>query len=129
MFSYGFVLFYDFADLGPPMVWITSKSYLRDGKKEIPSAISVHLLDGRYDSKGEEKDGTYNVSLAHENEEFDFIFISVASGNLNNALATIHKRNIERIRFIGIQTAVIPIIDNKTLNFNLIRINRERHDT
>lgn len=68
---------------------------LRDGKKEIPSAISVHLLDGRYDSKGEEKDGTYNVSLAHENEEFDFIFISVASGNLNNALATIHKRNIK----------------------------------
>ncbi|MBP3261706.1 2-dehydropantoate 2-reductase N-terminal domain-containing protein, partial [Pseudobutyrivibrio sp.] len=23
---------------------------LRDGKKEIPSAISVHLLDGRYEN-------------------------------------------------------------------------------
>lgn len=68
---------------------------LRDGKKEIPSAISVHLLDGRYENKGEEKDGIYNVLLAKENDEFDFIFVSVASGNLGNALDTIRKRNIK----------------------------------
>ena len=68
---------------------------LRDGKKEIPSAIPVHLLDGRYENKGEEKDGIYNVLLAKENDEFDFIFVSVASGNLGSALDTIRKRNIK----------------------------------
>ena len=68
---------------------------LRDGKKDIPSEVSVHLLDGRYDSKGEEKEGIYRVTAAHENEEFDFIFVSVASGNLNSALDTINKRNIK----------------------------------
>ena len=68
---------------------------LRDGKKEIPSAISVHLLDGRYENRGEEKDGIYNVLLAKENDEFDFIFVSVASGNLGSALDTIRKRNIK----------------------------------
>ncbi len=68
---------------------------LRDGKKDIPSEISVHLLDGRYDNTGEEKEGRYNVSLAHENEEFDFILVSVASGNLKGALDTIRKKNIK----------------------------------
>ena len=53
---------------------------LRDGKKDIPSEVSVHLLDGRYDSRGEEKQGVYRVVPARENEEFDFIFVSVASG-------------------------------------------------
>ena len=41
--------------------------------KEIRSEIPVHLLDGRYDKKGEEKDGTYNVKTAPDNEAFDFI--------------------------------------------------------
>ena len=68
---------------------------LRDGKKNIPSEISVHLLDGRYDTKGEEKDGTYNVFPARENDAFDFIFVSVASGNLGSALDTIRKRNMK----------------------------------
>lgn len=68
---------------------------LRDGKKDIPSTISVHLLDGRYENKGEEKDGIYNVLLAKENDEFDFIFVSVASGNLMSALDTIRRRNIK----------------------------------
>lgn len=68
---------------------------LREGKKDIPSRIAVHLLDGRYDNKGEEKDGIYSVSLSEENDEYDFIFVSVASGNLMSALDTIRKKNIK----------------------------------
>ena len=68
---------------------------LRDGKKDVPSEISVHLFDGRYDNKGEEKDGIYSVFLARENDEYDFIFVSVASGNLRSALDTIRKRNMK----------------------------------
>ncbi|MBO7601234.1 MAG: ketopantoate reductase family protein [Lachnospiraceae bacterium] len=67
----------------------------RDGKKDIPAEISVHLLDGRYNGKGEEKDGIYNVFPAKEDEEFDFIFVSVASGKLESALDTVRKRNIK----------------------------------
>ena len=63
--------------------------------KEVQSQIPVHLLDGRYDQKGEEKDGIYNVNLATENEEFDFILISVASGKLKDAMATIRERNLK----------------------------------
>ena len=40
---------------------------VREGK-EVPSVIPVHLLDGRYDQKGEEKDGEYSVKLASNNE-------------------------------------------------------------
>lgn len=63
--------------------------------KEIPSEIPVHLLDGRYDRKGEEKDGTYNVKLASENETFDFILISVASGKLEAAMETLRERGLK----------------------------------
>ena len=68
---------------------------VREGKKDIPSQISVHLLDGRYNNKGDEKDDIYTLSLAGENEQFDFIFISVASRNLESAVNTIKKRNIK----------------------------------
>ena len=47
---------------------------VREGKK-VPSKVSVHLLDGRYNSKGEEKDGEYSVNLAGRDEEYDFILL------------------------------------------------------
>ena len=37
---------------------------IREGKKDIPSIISVQLLDGRYNAKGEEKQDKYKVSIA-----------------------------------------------------------------
>ena len=58
---------------------------VREGKN-VPSSITVHLLDGRYNPKGEEKDGDYSVKTASQNEEYDFILISVASGKLNCVL-------------------------------------------
>ena len=57
---------------------------VREGKN-VPSSITVHLLDGRYNPKGEEKDGDYSVKTASQNEEYDFILISVASGKLKEA--------------------------------------------
>lgn len=62
--------------------------------KEVPSTLPVHLLDGRYDPKGEEKDGEYSVKLASDNSEFDFILISVASGKLEGAMQTLRDRNL-----------------------------------
>ncbi|MEE5989236.1 MAG: 2-dehydropantoate 2-reductase N-terminal domain-containing protein [Lachnospiraceae bacterium] len=63
--------------------------------KEVRAEIPVHLLDGRYNQKGEEKDGTYNVRLASENETFDFILISVASGKLEAAMETLRERDLK----------------------------------
>ena len=67
---------------------------VREGK-EVPSVIPVHLLDGRYDQKGEEKDGEYSVKLASNNEEYDFILVSVACGKLEGAMQTLRNRNIK----------------------------------
>ena len=64
-------------------------------RSSTPAKISVHLLDGRYNSKGEEKDGEYNVSLANEDDEFDFILISVASGKLADAIQTIRRDRLK----------------------------------
>ena len=63
--------------------------------KEIRSKIPVHLLDGRYNQKGEEKYGTYSVKTASDNEAFDFILISVASGKLEEAMETLRARDLK----------------------------------
>ena len=65
---------------------------IREGRKDIPSVISVQLLDGRYNAKGEEKQDKYKVSIAENNEEYDFIIVSVASGKLDAAIRTIKVR-------------------------------------
>ena len=63
--------------------------------KEVRSKIPVHLLDGRYNRNGEEKDSTYDVKLASDNETFDFILISVASGKLEEAMETLRVRGLK----------------------------------
>jgi len=68
---------------------------VREGKKDIPSEILVRLLDGRYNSKGEENQDKYKVNLADNNDEYDFIIVSVASGKLEAAINTIKERNIK----------------------------------
>lgn len=67
---------------------------IREGTK-VPSSVSVHLLDGRYHKKGEEKEDSYDIALAGKNEEYDFIFISVASGKLGEAMDTLRNRGIK----------------------------------
>ena len=69
---------------------------VREQKRtSTPTEIPVHLLDGRYNSKGEEKDGEYIVSLSNEGDEFDFILISVASGKLADAMQTIRNNRLK----------------------------------
>ena len=67
---------------------------VREGK-QVPSILPVHLLDGRYNAKGEEKDGEYKVNLATNDEEYGFILISVASGKLEEAIKTLRDRNLK----------------------------------
>ena len=67
---------------------------VREGKN-VPSSITVHLLDGRYNPKGEEKDGDYSVKTASQNEEYDFILIRVASGKLKEAMRTLRDWNLK----------------------------------
>lgn len=67
---------------------------IRDGKKDIPSEISVRLLDGRYNGRGEEKHDEYKVAVSENSENYDFIIVSVASGKLEAAINTIKERNI-----------------------------------
>ena len=69
---------------------------LREEKiANAPAKITVHLLDGRYNPKGEEKDDEYRVSLADAGDTFDFILISVAGGKLSDAINTIKSRGIK----------------------------------
>ncbi|SEG27649.1 ketopantoate reductase [Eubacterium ruminantium] len=67
---------------------------VREGRN-VPSSIRVHLLDGRYNPKGEEKDDDYKVMTASEYEEYDFILISVASGKLEEAMKTLRDRKLK----------------------------------
>ena len=67
---------------------------VREGK-DFPSSIHVHLLDGRYNPKGEEKDGDYSVMISSKDEKYDFILISVASGKLEDAMRTLRDRNLK----------------------------------
>ena len=69
---------------------------VRESKRNsVPEKIKVHILDGRYNSKGEEKDDTYNVSLVTPGEKYDFILLSVASGKLQEAVTTIRNLDIK----------------------------------
>lgn len=69
---------------------------LRDNKRaNTPKKLDIHLLDGRYNNKGEEKYDIYQVTLAECDMEYDFILISVASGNLRAAVETIRNHHIK----------------------------------
>ena len=66
---------------------------LRDSKKNnVPQKLSVDLLDGRYQSKGENKHDTYEVRLAEADSEYDFIFLSVRHGFVKEAVETLRKK-------------------------------------
>ena len=61
----------------------------------VPAAVQIHLLDGRYNPKGEEKDDTYDVALVNTADTFDFILVSVAKGKLSDAVQTIRDRKLK----------------------------------
>lgn len=68
---------------------------IRDDKKEtIQDTIKINLLDGRLNKKGQNKTDNYNVKIAEENSSYDFIFISVSSGKIENVLETLNEKKI-----------------------------------
>lgn len=68
---------------------------VRESKKQnISSRLNITILDGRYDNKGEEKTDTYTINFAKPNTNYDFILLSVASGKIKNAIATLSQNNI-----------------------------------
>ncbi len=68
---------------------------VRENKKQdVPSKLDITILDGRYNNKGEEKIDTYAVNLAKPNSSYDFIFLSVASGKIKDAIVTLSQNNI-----------------------------------
>ena len=69
--------------------------FIRESKrKSVPKTLDIKMLDGRYKNKGENKKGTYNVSLSHRDTNYDFILISVSVGKLENAIKTLNENNI-----------------------------------
>lgn len=68
---------------------------LREAKrKEAPDSLTVDLLDGRYNSKGEVKQDTYTVQIANPGTEYDFIFLSVRNGLIKEAVKTLKENYI-----------------------------------
>lgn len=68
---------------------------IRESKRATaPSTLDVKLLDGRYNSKGEEKTGTYKVTQAAPGSSYDFILVSVASGKLEAAIESLRSNDI-----------------------------------
>jgi len=68
---------------------------LREEKKsKAPGSLNISLLDGRYNKKGEERRDQYTVNLAKPNTEYDFIILSVASGKIKDAVATLSQNHI-----------------------------------
>lgn len=57
--------------------------------------LPIHLLDGRFDKQGREYDDTYKISLTKPGTEYDFIFVSVRSGRVENAITSLKKQNIK----------------------------------
>lgn len=69
---------------------------IRENKQNaIPTHIPVHILDGRHSAKGEEYDDVYNIIARTNDEQYDFILISVASGKLADAIKTVKNNRIK----------------------------------
>lgn len=67
---------------------------VRDGKRsEVPEKLEIRLLDGRSDSRGEEKTDVYPVSLADGGGSYDFILVSVPAGKLEGAAKALEEKN------------------------------------
>ena len=69
---------------------------IRESKRTAtPQSLTVNLLDGRYVSKGEYKQDTYQVELAESGSEYDFIILSVRNGSVKEAVDTLKRNDIK----------------------------------
>ena len=69
--------------------------WIREEKRlDTPRQISIHILDGRYRKKGEEREDSYVVTPAEPDTAYDFILVSVANGKLQEAAETIRHNGL-----------------------------------
>lgn len=72
-----------------------TEHWVRKEKTEsVPNRLTVHVLDGRFEKKGRETEGIYNITLAKPHSAYDFIIVSVACGKLGEAVETIMENGL-----------------------------------
>lgn len=78
--------------------------FLRTGKEHV-SRVHVDLLDGRLNPKGKELSYDYDIKAATK-KEYDFIFVSVSSGQLKAAMDCLRDAKIHGtvLLFTGVWT-------------------------
>ncbi len=70
--------------------------FIRDEKKQIsPKRLQINILDGRKHKKGIEYTDEYNVRVCEDGSSFDFIFVSVSSGHLKQAINSLRNKKIK----------------------------------
>ncbi|MCG4456106.1 2-dehydropantoate 2-reductase [Erysipelothrix rhusiopathiae] len=78
--------------------------FLREGKEHV-DCVHVKLLDGRLNPKGKELSYDYKINPSTK-KEYDFIFVSVSSGNLKEAMDCLRNVKIHGtvLLFTGVWT-------------------------
>lgn len=73
-----------------------TEHFIRDERKNnYPSTVKINILDGRYKRKGKEYKDKYDVNIAKDGSEYDFILISVSSGKLEGAIKSLKEKGIK----------------------------------
>ena len=67
----------------------------KEKRVTCPQILQVKLLDGRFQSKGQETEDDYSVALAKDKSSYDFIFVSVRSGKLQAAIDSLRQAEIK----------------------------------
>lgn len=65
-----------------------------DNRSAHTAELTVTLLDGRTNPKGEMRHGTYPIKHASPGETYDFIFVSVPAGKLPGVMASLKEWNV-----------------------------------
>lgn len=60
-----------------------------DSPKRSLASLSVDCLDGRLDKQGQALKDTYQIKLSSQ-KDYDFIFVSVAKGQLEDVLKSLN---------------------------------------
>lgn len=72
-----------------------TEHFIRENKRaECPETVSVGLLDGRKNRKGQELRDSYTVHMARSGSSYDLILVSVPGGRLKEAVNTLDKNRM-----------------------------------
>jgi Ketopantoate reductase len=72
-----------------------TEHFIRESKRtECPETISVRLLDGRKNPRGQELRDSYAVHMAQRESAYDLILVSVPGGRLKEAIDTLNENRL-----------------------------------